>query len=136
MKIPADHLTPESRANNINTTGLAITTQNIAKSLLPGSVFHLFLWHKPSARTRRADWHRPSLHTSFHIEFLHQFLKCPSGPSSSSIMDTTKQLLGPQGGVRRGITILHVSNTVDREEGCTSSCRELLQGTCSAMKPL
>lgn len=92
--IPADHLTPESRANNINTMGLAIKVQNIA-SLLPDSVFDLFLWHKPLARTRRTDWHRLSLHTSFHMEFLHQFLKYPDGSASSSITDTTKQQPDP-----------------------------------------
>lgn len=109
MKIPVDHPAPESRANNINTMGLAIKIQNIAKALLPGSVCDLFLWHKPLAGTRRADWHRLSLHTSFHMKFLHQFLKCPNGSASSSTTDTTKQLPDPQGGLGRGMTILQVS---------------------------
>lgn len=94
--IPADHLTPESRANNINTMGLAIKVQNVA-SLLPDSVFDLFLWHKPLARTTRTDWHRLSLHTSFHMEFLHQLVKYPDGSASSSITDTTKQQPDPWG---------------------------------------
>lgn len=101
-------LTLESRANNINAIGLAIKIQNIAKALLPGSVFDLFLWHNPLAGTRRADWHRLSLHTNFHTWFLHQFLKCPNGSASSCIVDTTRQLSDSRG-LRRGIIILQVS---------------------------
>ena len=89
--------------------GLAVKIENIAKALLLGSVFDLFLWHKPLAGTRRADWHRRSLNTSFHMEFLHQFLKCPNGSVNSGITDTTKQLPDPWGGLRRGITSLQVS---------------------------
>lgn len=88
---------------------LAIKIQNIAKALLPSSVFDLFLWHKTLAGTRRADWHRLSLHTSFHVDFLHQVLKCPNGSASSSIRDTTKQLPDPWGDLRRRITILQIS---------------------------
>lgn len=88
---------------------LAIKIENVAKTLLPGSVFDLFLWHQPSGGTRRAGWHRRSLHTTFHIEFLHQFPTCPSVSAKSSMMDTIKQPADPHGGLRRGAAILHVS---------------------------
>lgn len=117
--------------------GLAIRIQNIAKALLPSSIFDLFLWYEPLGGTRRADWHRLSLNTSFHTEFLHQFAKCSNGSASSSIMDTTKQVPDPGGGIRKGITILQVSTPfmaskdAPAHAGSFSRAPALLQRLCT-----
>lgn len=61
--MPAAHLAPESGANNINTRGLAVKIHcKIVKAFLPD------IWHKSLAGTRRADWHKLSFHTDFHVE--------------------------------------------------------------------
>lgn len=115
--------------------GLEIKTENIAEALLPGSVFDLFLWHKPLAGTRRADWHRLSLHTSFHTEFLHQFLKCPKWICQFQHHGHNKAAARSPS-LRRGITILHVSTLfMGRKDapahaGSFSRAAALLQRLC------